>query len=233
MREQRLEQREQVAAELEAALLSRESDLSSYVAQLQAAWWAWQAVGRSLLPVGVRRVEGTFRAGDAVRVCTLDGDPFAGVRPSAASSARRSSTRRWSASRRRSGYESSSSSLPASSSPANASGSAAAKPRTKRSRSSSHGLGCRGDGSEISVAALPFFGAVFLLGLAGFGIMSALCGLAPNLETLVVLRVLQGGRAHGLEIAQSIERLQVAEGPGHPEEVGHLEHGRDRDPSGR
>ena len=33
---------------------------------------------------------------------------------------------------------------------------------------------------------------MFMLGLAGFGIMSALCGLAPNLETLVVLRVLQG-----------------------------------------
>ncbi|OLC15397.1 MAG: hypothetical protein AUH32_03515 [Actinobacteria bacterium 13_1_40CM_66_12] len=33
---------------------------------------------------------------------------------------------------------------------------------------------------------------VFMLGLAGFGITSALCGLAPNLETLVVLRVLQG-----------------------------------------
>jgi EmrB/QacA subfamily drug resistance transporter len=33
---------------------------------------------------------------------------------------------------------------------------------------------------------------MFILGLAGFGIMSALCGLAPNLETLVVLRVLQG-----------------------------------------
>ncbi|HEY8841347.1 MAG TPA: hypothetical protein VIO80_12025, partial [Candidatus Dormibacteraeota bacterium] len=31
-----------------------------------------------------------------------------------------------------------------------------------------------------------------MLGLAGFGLMSALCGLAPNLETLVVLRVLQG-----------------------------------------
>src|SRR5207245_9885601 len=29
-------------------------------------------------------------------------------------------------------------------------------------------------------------------GLAAFGITSALCGLAPNLETLVVLRVLQG-----------------------------------------
>jgi len=33
---------------------------------------------------------------------------------------------------------------------------------------------------------------MFMLGLAGFGIMSALCGLAPNLETLVVLRVFQG-----------------------------------------
>ncbi len=33
---------------------------------------------------------------------------------------------------------------------------------------------------------------MFMLGLAGFGITSALCGLAPNLETLVVLRVLQG-----------------------------------------
>jgi len=33
---------------------------------------------------------------------------------------------------------------------------------------------------------------MFMLGLAGFGITSALCGLAPNLEILVVLRVLQG-----------------------------------------
>ncbi len=33
---------------------------------------------------------------------------------------------------------------------------------------------------------------VFMLGLAGFGLTSALCGLAPNLETLIVLRVLQG-----------------------------------------
>jgi glutamate 5-kinase len=33
--------------------------------------------GASLLPVGVQRVEGTFRAGDAVRICTLDGVPFA------------------------------------------------------------------------------------------------------------------------------------------------------------
>ena len=33
---------------------------------------------------------------------------------------------------------------------------------------------------------------MFLIGLAGFGIASMLCGLAPNLELLVVLRVLQG-----------------------------------------
>ena len=33
--------------------------------------------GASLLPVGVKRVEGNFRAGDAVRVCTLDGAAFA------------------------------------------------------------------------------------------------------------------------------------------------------------
>ena len=33
--------------------------------------------GASLLPVGVKRVEGNFRAGDAVRVCTLEGDVFA------------------------------------------------------------------------------------------------------------------------------------------------------------
>jgi EmrB/QacA subfamily drug resistance transporter len=33
---------------------------------------------------------------------------------------------------------------------------------------------------------------MFMFGLAGFGLSSALCGLAPNLETLIVLRVLQG-----------------------------------------
>jgi EmrB/QacA subfamily drug resistance transporter len=33
---------------------------------------------------------------------------------------------------------------------------------------------------------------IFMLGLAGFGLTSALCGLAPTLETLVVLRLLQG-----------------------------------------
>jgi EmrB/QacA subfamily drug resistance transporter len=33
---------------------------------------------------------------------------------------------------------------------------------------------------------------MFMLGLAGFGLTSVLCGLSPNLEILVVLRVLQG-----------------------------------------
>lgn len=33
---------------------------------------------------------------------------------------------------------------------------------------------------------------VYLLGLAGFGLTSALCGLAPNLEALVLGRILQG-----------------------------------------
>ena len=33
---------------------------------------------------------------------------------------------------------------------------------------------------------------VFMLGLAGFGVTSAMCGLAPSVETLVLLRVLQG-----------------------------------------
>ena len=33
---------------------------------------------------------------------------------------------------------------------------------------------------------------MFMLGLAGFGVSSTLCGLAPNLEALIVLRLLQG-----------------------------------------
>jgi EmrB/QacA subfamily drug resistance transporter len=33
---------------------------------------------------------------------------------------------------------------------------------------------------------------MFMLGLAGFGISSTLCGLAPNLEALILLRLLQG-----------------------------------------
>src|SRR5215216_1319982 len=33
---------------------------------------------------------------------------------------------------------------------------------------------------------------MFLLGLAGFGVTSVLCGLAPNMELLVIFRLLQG-----------------------------------------
>ena len=33
---------------------------------------------------------------------------------------------------------------------------------------------------------------MFLLGLIGFGSTSVLCGLAPNMELLVVFRILQG-----------------------------------------
>src|SRR5713226_7438292 len=32
---------------------------------------------------------------------------------------------------------------------------------------------------------------LFAIGLAGFGLTSVLCGLAPNMETLVLFRVLQ------------------------------------------
>jgi adenylate cyclase class IV len=49
VREQRLEQREKAGAELEAALSTRESDLSMYVSQLQdnfdrreSEWWSKQ-----------------------------------------------------------------------------------------------------------------------------------------------------------------------------------------------
>ena len=52
-----------------------------------------------------------------------------------------------------------------------------------------------------SAIALPALGAVearlglrrsFILSVAGFGVSSVLCGLAPNIETLVVARFLQG-----------------------------------------
>ena len=36
---------------------------------------------------------------------------------------------------------------------------------------------------------------MFAIGLAGFGITSVLCGLAPTLEMLVVFRLLQGAAA--------------------------------------
>ncbi len=46
----------------------------------------------------------------------------------------------------------------------------------------------------LAGALSDFFGRrrMFVYGLAGFGITSTLCGLAPNMELLVVFRVLQG-----------------------------------------
>ncbi len=46
----------------------------------------------------------------------------------------------------------------------------------------------------LAGALADFYGRrrVFMIGLAGFGLTSIMCGLAPNLELLVVFRVLQG-----------------------------------------
>src|SRR3989442_9205430 len=46
----------------------------------------------------------------------------------------------------------------------------------------------------LAGALADFYGrrCVFMIGLAGFGFTSVLCGIAPNLELLVVFRILQG-----------------------------------------
>src|SRR3989441_1931767 len=46
----------------------------------------------------------------------------------------------------------------------------------------------------LAGALTDFYGRkrMFILGLAGFGLTSVLCGLAPNMELLVLFRVLQG-----------------------------------------
>src|SRR6202162_6117577 len=49
---------------------------------------------------------------------------------------------------------------------------------------------------------------MFLWGLAGFGITSVLCGLAPNLELLVLFRVLQGV-AGAVLVPRSLALLSV------------------------
>ena len=49
---------------------------------------------------------------------------------------------------------------------------------------------------------------MFVLGLAGFGIASLLCGLAPNLELLILFRVLQGA-AGALLVPGSLALLRV------------------------
>jgi EmrB/QacA subfamily drug resistance transporter len=54
---------------------------------------------------------------------------------------------------------------------------------------------------------------VFVLGLAGFGIASLMCGLAPTLETLIAFRVIQGA-AGALLVPGSLAILTAAfEGP--------------------
>src|ERR1700716_1960990 len=47
----------------------------------------------------------------------------------------------------------------------------------------------------LAGALSDFYGRrrMFLLGLVGFGATSVLCGLAPNMELLVLFRILQGG----------------------------------------
>src|SRR5215213_4204230 len=46
----------------------------------------------------------------------------------------------------------------------------------------------------LAGALSDFFGRkrLFVIGLIGFGLTSLLCGLAPNLELLIVARLLQG-----------------------------------------
>src|SRR4030088_672879 len=46
----------------------------------------------------------------------------------------------------------------------------------------------------LAGALSDFYGRrrMFLLGLIGFGVTSVLCGVAPNLELLVLFRILQG-----------------------------------------
>ncbi len=54
---------------------------------------------------------------------------------------------------------------------------------------------------------------VYALGLAGFGVMSALCGLSPTLEWLVIFRLLQGA-AGALLVPGSLSLItQAFEGP--------------------
>src|ERR687895_668789 len=46
----------------------------------------------------------------------------------------------------------------------------------------------------LAGAMTDFYGRrrLFLIGLVGFGVTSVLCGLAPNMETLVAARLLKG-----------------------------------------
>jgi len=73
-----------------------------------------------------------------------------------------------------------------------------------------------------SAVALPALGAIearlglrrsFMLAVAGFGIASFLCGLAPNIETLVIARFLQGLFGAGL-LPLSQTAMQAVYPPG-------------------
>ena len=46
----------------------------------------------------------------------------------------------------------------------------------------------------LAGALMDYFGRrrLFAMGLAGFGVASALCGMAPSVEWLIVFRILQG-----------------------------------------
>ncbi len=68
----------------------------------------------------------------------------------------------------------------------------------------------------LSGALADYYGRrrVFVIGLAGFGATSALCGLAPSLELLVVARIFQGA-AGALLVPGAIAIITaVFEGPG-------------------
>jgi len=63
----------------------------------------------------------------------------------------------------------------------------------------------------LAGALSDYFGRrrMFLVGLAGFGITSALCGIAPNLELLVAFRLLQGA-AGAILVPGSLSILTAA-----------------------
>src|ERR1043166_7142285 len=63
----------------------------------------------------------------------------------------------------------------------------------------------------LAGALNDFYGRrrMFAVGLAGFGLTSALCGLAPNMELLVAFRLLQGA-AGALLVPGSLSLITVS-----------------------
>src|SRR6478752_2077503 len=63
----------------------------------------------------------------------------------------------------------------------------------------------------LAGALSDFYGRrrVFLIGLVGFGLTSVLCGLAPNMEFLVLSRILQGA-AGAILVPGSLALLTAA-----------------------